>query len=200
MHTHKPNEPEHVDTSHGYERSDVRVNGIVVFLTALSILVAVSWVLCYGIGKVINVVLNHEDGPTSKWAKVADVRDLGNLANNPEMQSKVAQLTQQFPGPRLQNDSGDGAQDLAALHDREDLLLDHYSKIDGSDKIRIPIDRAMEIIAQRGLPTAPAEVKTPLLTGETAPAVTAPLTNGFTRTAYEQDVAAQKKAEQARPE
>jgi hypothetical protein len=157
MHTHNPHEPEHIDTSHGYERSDVRVTGIVVFLVALTILVVVAAVLCVGIGKVINIVLNNEDGPTDKWAKVADIRSLGDLANNPEMQSKVAQLTQQFPTPRLQNDQGDGAQDMADLHERESLLLNHYSKIDGSDKVRIPIDQAMVIIAQRGLPTAPAE-------------------------------------------
>lgn len=200
MHTPKDHNPEPVDASQGYERSDVRVTGIVVFLAALTILVVVTAVLCVGIGKVINTVLNNEDGPNNKWTKTADVRDLGNLANNPEMQSKVAQLTQQFPGPRLQNDQGDGAQDIADLHQHEDILLDHYSKIDGSDKVRIPIEQAMELIAKKGLPVAAAANTQKPMTGDHVPVVTAPLTIGFARTGYEQDEAARKQAEQARPE
>ncbi len=191
--------PEKIDTSHGYERSDVRVTGIVVFLTGLSILVAVAGVLCWGIGKAINVVLNKEDGPTSKWARVADVRELGNMPNDPELQSKVAQLTQQFPAPRLLTDNGN--QDIADLHAREDLLLDHYSTIDGQPgKVRIPIERAMELIAQRGLPVAPAvETEKPMF-GDKVPVVTAPLTDGFAPTALDQQEAAQRAAALAKPE
>ncbi len=194
-------EPEQVDTSHGYERTDVGVTGIVVFLVALSTFVVVAAVLCWGIGKAINYGMDQEDGPNTKWTKTADVRQLGNLANNPELQSKVAQLTQQFPAPRVQSDSGDGAQDLADLHEREDLLLEHYSRIDGQpDKVRIPIEQAMALIAHQGLPQAPAADTAKPLTGDSVPVVTAPLTNGFARTAFEQDQAAQKKAEQVRPE
>lgn len=197
---HGPNREE-IDASAGYELSDVRVSGIVVFLTALAILVAVTGVLCWGIGKAFNAYLNHQDGPNNKWTRTADIRELGNLPNNPEMQNKVAALTQQFPTPRLQNDSGDGGQDVADLHDREDLLLDHYSRIDGKPgQVRIPIERAMEIIAQRGLPVAPAVQKSAAMTGDQEPVITAPLTNGFARTGYEQDLATQRATEAQRPE
>src|SRR5271165_5348243 len=110
--------PDEVDASAGYEQADIRVTGIVVFLVALGIFVAVTGVLCYGIGKIINAHMDKEDGPTSKWTKTADIRQLGNLPNNPEMQNKVAQLAQQFPTPRLQED--DGNQEIADLHARED--------------------------------------------------------------------------------
>ncbi len=53
-------------------------------------------------------------------------------------------------------------------------------------KVRIPIARAMELIAQRGLPVAPEEQTEPLMAGDRAPVVTAPLTDGFARTGYEQ--------------
>ena len=59
------------------------------------------------------------------------------------------------------------------LHAREDLLLDHYSWVDQSQgKVRIPIERAMELIAQRGLPVAaqPAQQE-PLMAGDSVPAV-----------------------------
>ena len=53
--------------------------------------------LSYGIGKVINAHMDKEDGPNTKWTTTANVRALGNLPNNPELQNKVAELTQQFP-------------------------------------------------------------------------------------------------------
>jgi hypothetical protein len=186
--------PEEIDASQGYERSDVRVTGIIVFLTALSIFVAVCGILTYGMGKLINAQMNKEDGPTSKWATTVNVRQLGNLPNNPELQHKMAELTQQFPTPRVQTD--DGNQDVADLHQREDLLLDHYSWVDQSQgKVRIPIERAMELIARQGLPVAPAVQHEPLMAGDKEPEVATPLTSGFARTAYEQDQAAAKAAE-----
>ena len=101
-------------------------------------------------------------------------------------------MTQQFPTPRLQTD--DGSQEIADLHAKEDLLLEHYSWVDQSQgKVRIPIERAMELIAQRGLPVAPAVEAAPLLTGDVKPVVAVPLTNGFARTGYEQDMAQAEK-------
>lgn len=184
---HEPEKHE-VDASAGFERSDANVVSIVVFLTALGIFVAVIGLLCYGIGKVVNAHMNKEDGPNSKWTKTVNVRQLGNFPSSPELQNKVAQLTQSFPTPRVQTD--DGNQDIADLHAREDLLLKYYSWANESQgKVRIPIERAMELIAQRGLPVAPAVEKAPPMTGDNVPTVTVPLTNGFARTAFEQEEA-----------
>lgn len=71
---------------------------------------------------------------------------------------------------------------------REDLLLDNYSWVDESQgKVRIPIERAMELIAQRGLPVARAVEQAPLMTGDQKPVMAVPLTNGFARTDYKLD-------------
>ncbi len=207
MHMHNSNEPEkfepghepeEVDTSLGYESSDVRVSGVVVFLTALAVFVAVVGALSYGIGNAIDAHMNREDGPRSKWASQSpDVRELGNLASNPEMQNKVAEITQSFPTPRLLTD--DGNQDVADLHAREDLLLEHYTWADEAQgKVRIPIERAMELIAQRGLPVAPAVEHAPLLTGDHVPVVAVPLTTGFARTGYELEQEQVRKVEAGR--
>jgi hypothetical protein len=196
--SHGP-KPEEFDTTAGYELSDVRVTGIVVFLTALAIFVAVTGILCYGIGKVINAQMKKEDGPNSKWTKTAEVRELGNMPSSPELQNKMAELTQQFPSPRVQTD--DGNQDVADLHAREDLLLENYTHVDGKPgQVRIPIERAMELVAQHGLPAAPVLQKGTLMTGDKEPAVAEPLTNGFARTAYELDVEASRAAEAKRPQ
>jgi len=186
--------PSEIDASAGYEQSDVKVTGILVFLVSLAILVSVCGVVTYGMGKLINAHMNKEDGPNNKWTKTAQIRELGNLPSNPEMQNKVAEITKSFPTPRVQTD--DGNQDVADLHAREDLLLDNYTWIDQSQgKVRIPIERAMQIIAQKGLPVAPAVQQSPLLAGDLKRTVTAPLTTGFARTGYEQDQAAAQKAE-----
>jgi hypothetical protein len=180
-------EPTEVDASLGYEGTDVKVRGIVVFLTSLGIFVVITALLCVVIGKGINYELAKHDGPVTKWNHPVDVRNLGNLAANPDMQKQFATLANRFPTPRLQTD--DGYEEIFVMHQKEDLLLDNYSWVDrGKGSVRIPIDRAMELIAERGLPVAPAaQGAAPMLAEDFAPQVKAPLTNGFARTGYEQD-------------
>jgi hypothetical protein len=111
------------------------------------------------------------------------------MASSPDMQKKLSDLTNGFPGPKVQTD--DGLQDMVDLHQREDLLLDHYSWANQAQgKVRIPIDRAMELIAARGLPVAAKVDHAPPMTGDADPVVIAPLTNGFVRTGFEQEQAA----------
>ena len=119
------------------------------------------------------------------------------MPNSPELQNKMGELTQRFPTPRLQTD--DGNQDIADLHAREDLLLEHYSWVDhGQGKVRIPIERAMQLLAANGLPVAPAVPRAPLMAGDARPVVALPLTNGFARTGYEHDQAEAQKAQAER--
>jgi hypothetical protein len=190
MHTHEPeNEPQKVDASMGYEQSDARVSGVVIFLVVLSIVAVIIAGIAYGMGKWMDARMNREDGPKNRWAQPVDVRQLGNMASNAEMEKTIGASTQVFPMPRVQAD--DGNQDVADLHAREDLLLENYSWADSAQgKVRIPIERAMELMTQRGLPVAAAVDQAPLMTGDERPVVIVPLTNGFARTGYELDQAA----------
>ncbi|HXB63046.1 MAG TPA: hypothetical protein VNU94_09390 [Acidobacteriaceae bacterium] len=178
----------------GYETTDINVGGIIVFLAGLAGSVLVFFVFCFGMGKVINDALKNQDGASDRWHQVPAMDgnrlpngDLDNLASNPRIEQQQLQtLTNEFPQPRIETD--DGNQDIADLHAREDLLLEHYSYVDGKPgAVRIPIERAMELIAQRGLPTAPQVAAGAAMTGANAPVVTAPLTNGFARTGFELD-------------
>jgi hypothetical protein len=188
MPTHEPHERPGVD-SPGYEVSDVNVNGVVVFLAALLGFVGVFFVFCFGMGKVINTAIEKSDGPPNKWNQIGVSPEKGkrqDLTSNAVMeQQQLNQMVQRFPTPRLQTD--DGNLDIAEMHVREDLLLDHYSWVDrSSGKVRIPISKAMELIAGK-LPVAPAEQTTDTeMVGDNVPVVTAPLTDGFARTGYEQ--------------
>ncbi len=178
----------------GYETTDINVGGIIVFLAGLAGSVAVFFVFCFGMGKVINDALKKQDHASDRWHQTPAMDgnrlpngNLDNLASNPKIEQQQLQtLTQEFPQPRLEMD--DGNQDISDLHAREDLLLDHYSYVTGKPgAIRIPIARAMQLIVQRGLPTAPQTAAAATLTGANAPVVQAPLTNGFARTGYELD-------------
>jgi hypothetical protein len=168
-----------------------------VFLAGLFGSVFIFFLLCYGLGVLINGGIRKEDGPTTKWNQLsafagADAFSGANkgkrqdLASNPEMQQReFQQMTSTFPEPRL--DIDDGNQATADLHAREDLLLNNYS-VAGAEggPIRIPISRAMEIIAQRGLPVnAQAAAGAVEMVGDEKPTVQAPLTSGFARTGYE---------------
>jgi hypothetical protein len=180
------------DTEHpGYETTDVNASGIAVFLAGLFGSVCLFFLLCYGLGILINGGIKKEDGPSTKWNRPSTFAGPADgkrqdLVNNAEMeQREFQQMTTTFPEPRL--DIDDGNQATADLHAREDLLLNNYSSVPGEGgSIRIPVSRAMEIIAQRGLPVnAQAGASSVLMAGDEKPTVQAPLTSGFARTGYE---------------
>lgn len=186
----------------GYETTDVNARGVIVFLGGLFGFVLIFFYFCFLMGGVINTALEKQDGPTDKWHAgnkiFAGAQDVmvgakqvkgkrEDLKSNAAMeQEELQHMTSSYPQPRLEMD--DGNQDTADLHAREDLLLEHYSTMPGDAGIRIPIERAMQLIAEKGLPVAPAAQTSQLLAGDKHPVVTAPLTSGFARTGYELDV------------
>lgn len=194
-HPAPPHQEPRVDADHpGYEIEDVNTKGIAVFLAGLFGTVIIFFFVCYAMGRVINNLWVKEDGPASRWKLAAGTDQMGvkpsSLASNAAMeQQELQQMTTLFPAPRLEMD--DGNQATADLHAREDLLLEHYSTVDGQPgTIRIPIERAMELIAQNpaqyGLPVAsPPAAAADSVAYAATPQVQAPLTTGFARTGYE---------------
>lgn len=76
--------------------------------------------------------------------------------------------------------------DLIDLHGREDLLLENYTWADAAHtRVRIPIERAMELTAARGIPVEEAKPKRALLRGEKPLQASAPLTTGYEPTALD---------------
>ncbi|MDE1160752.1 MAG: hypothetical protein PW792_02270 [Acidobacteriaceae bacterium] len=192
-----PQDPYVRDSDHpGYETQDVNVSGIATFIAGMAGFIFVFFIFCFFMGKAINYALQKQDGPRDKWHQshgnmgetpAGEKRE--NLKANATMeQEQLATVAKSFPGPRLETD--DGNQDTADLHAREDLLLENYSSAKDlpAGAVRIPIDRAMQLIVQRGLPKA-ANMQGPhkLMVGEDPHTVQAPLTDGFARTGYELD-------------
>ncbi len=181
----------------GYETQDVNVGGMITFLAGLSGFLAIFFIFCWVMGKAINTGLRHTDGERDKWHEAQTVTNnslgrasQGNLTSNTVLeQQEYAAMTKRFPTPRLQTD--DGNQDTADLHAREDLLLDYYSSGSGlpAGRIRIPIDRAMQLVVQKGLPQPAGGLQTvgTTMAGDSHPTLSEPLTDGFARTGYELD-------------
>lgn len=184
--------------SPGYETTDVNVRGIAVFLAGLFGSLFVFFALCWAMGRAVNNLWEKEDGGATKWRLAAGGNDvppqngLKNLASNAEMQQEqLQQVTKSFPEPRLEIDGSAGQ--VADLHAREDLMLEHYSRsnagpqgTDAQTVYRIPVERAMELIVQRGLPVVQAPAGAADQVAFAAPPqVQEPLTKGFARTAVE---------------
>ncbi|MEO6828618.1 MAG: hypothetical protein ABI164_02325 [Acidobacteriaceae bacterium] len=195
-HDPEPTKKKKDELGPGYETTDANVRDTALFLVVLGTAVAVVFVLAFGIGKLINMELARQDGPTNKWSQRSGVTP-NNLVSDPQIQQEqLQQLVKKFPRPRLQTD--DGETDVAQMHAREDILMNHYSWVDQQKQIlRIPITRAMQLLAQRGLPVeaeqaetlgkaskAQAGGETPMF-GDGSTAVTPPLTDGFARTGPE---------------
>jgi hypothetical protein len=178
---HEPEQNERGLTcaSNRREQVGVRGSGAMVFWVAMSVFFVAALVLACGIGKVIHARAAQQSGQTM------DESSPGNPSASVESQNRMAGQTLTFPAP--QPEAADD-QDVANLHAREDLLLDNYSWADQSQgKVRVPIERAMDLLAQRGLKVAPAAAQAPPMTGDGKPAIAVPLTNGFARTGYELD-------------
>jgi len=149
-------------------RYDMQVAGVVVYVVAMAMLFVVALVL----------MLFWNETATQAHAQSRAAATAGQ-------QNKLAELTQPLPQPEMRAE--DVNDDIAQLHAREDLLLANYTRVDGKPgKVRIPVGRAMALMAQRGLPTAAAMPSASLMTGDSKLAVAQPLTSGFAPTENEQ--------------
>jgi hypothetical protein len=111
----------------GYERSDANVRSLTISVAGLLVLLAVAllamgWMFSY---------LARSDRPEPQASPLSTGRELP-------------------PAPRLQTTPAD---DLAKTRQAEQRILNSYGWVDAKEKIvRIPIDRAIELTAERGLP------------------------------------------------
>lgn len=130
---HMHNDPL-VNPSVAYEGADANVRAITKFGVGLFIGLLLTGMLCAYLFHRFNVrEARHSPPPL---AITAD-----RQAKNP-------------PEPRLQSAP---RLDLKAMRDSEDSVLNHYAWVDPEKGIvRIPIDRAIEVVAQRGLPARSA--------------------------------------------
>ena len=113
------------------ETSDVNIGGIVVFVVVL--LVA---------GVVIHGVV---------WMMYRDFQRQASRPAAVEFPLATNALRRLPPEPRLQTDP---REDLTNMRQAEEQLLTSYGWVDrNAGVVRIPIEQAMKLTAERGLPT-----------------------------------------------
>jgi hypothetical protein len=142
------------DSSRGYEIRDIHMSVVVIGVSALAILCVVALALMWWLVEALDRI------PGERAAE-APVLDYGRLLP---------------PEPRLQ---ADPPRDLEEFLASEDEFLTTYGWINREEGVvRIPIDRAMELVAERGLPewedpNAPGATPSEgtAVNGEIAPAV-----------------------------
>jgi len=128
-----------------YESSDANVRGIYTFGVWLAILGGLCAIATYGGLR----LMEH----------IADKQDKARMAERPMVSEERMKMTPEqaahaFPSgnatPQLQvNDTADMKEEVA----EENAKLTHYQWVDQSQGIvRIPIDQAMKLVLQRGLP------------------------------------------------
>jgi hypothetical protein len=123
----------------GHETTDASLGGVERFLVVLTVFLAVCFVIVW-------LMYRHLQGR----AAAGDVRP------SPVVQREGDRLP---PLPRLQRVPYD---DLAAFHASEQTVLDGWAWVDRSNGIaQVPISRAIEILAERGLPTPPPQAPQP---------------------------------------
>lgn len=114
----------------GYERRDMSLRTVAAFLGGLILSVAVVLLLMAWLFDYFAARAARQDEPPSP----------------------LAQARQLPPEPRLQVNPGE---ELKAMRAEENAVLGSYGWVDRKAGIvRIPIDRAMALLAERGLPSS----------------------------------------------
>ncbi len=161
------NQPNPVNPGgHGdYERQDIGVAGILYFLLGLAVAGVFVYFIVVGIYSYLEKRNEAEQTPVSPLVTNAPA-DTRHLPPEYKTDSEGADydkyLEKSFPAPQLETNE---RTELNKIRLREEDTLSTYDYVDkNAGTVRIPIDRAMDLIAQRGLPT-----RTPAASAAAAP-------------------------------
>jgi hypothetical protein len=125
----------------GYERSDIGSAGVLYFLLGLFVAGLLIFFLVDGIYSYLDKRSQAEQAPVNPLVTNAP-------ADTRHISKDYPQDT--FPNPKLEEDERG---QLNGIRLKEEQTLSTYDYIDkNAGTVRIPIDRAMDLIAQRGLP------------------------------------------------
>jgi hypothetical protein len=136
-------DPTRSSSDAGHETSDVSIRGIVGFGVGLGVATVLVLAAMYGLFRVLQV----------REARRVDVRVPPMVA---------ASLRRTPPEPRLEPNP---LAPRLRMRVQEDAVLTTYGWVDRAGGVaRIPIERAEEILVQKGLPPAKVMAPTPVVT------------------------------------
>lgn len=130
---------------HGsFEREDLSASGVLYFIVAVAALGLVAFLLMAGFYKFLDERAGKTQTEVSPLATNVP-KDTRNLT-----EGYKDYLKDNFPAPRLEIDERTELNDDRIA---EEEKLNSYGYVDDAHvTVRIPIERAMDLIAQRGLP------------------------------------------------
>src|SRR5216684_5977300 len=138
-----------------FEREDLAPKPILIFLGALAVGCVLVYFILRGMYSYLDSYENHHQPVQSPLVQQTTV----------DTRSVSPGDVTKFPQPRLE---GDERREINDFREHEEQTLNSYGWVDQqAGVVRIPIDRAMQLLTQRGLPTRPqagtgpsSEVKT----------------------------------------
>jgi len=131
-----------------YEHRDIRSADVIYFLIGLAIAVVLVHFIAKGIFRYLDQRYETEQPPVSPLVSAApsDTRRIPPQFGN----NYTKYLQQDFPAPQLEINE---RTELNGIRLREEDTLSTYGWVDQkSGAVRIPIDRAMDLLVERGLP------------------------------------------------
>lgn len=139
---------------HGdYERRDIGIGGVLYFLAGLAAFGLVAHFLVTGLYSVLEKKDAADQHPISPLVAnaPADTRHLPpDYKTDAQGRDYEKYLKQNFPAPQLEVDERTQLNSIITAQEDTLSTYDYLDKNAGT--VRIPIDRAMELLVQRGLP------------------------------------------------
>jgi hypothetical protein len=125
----------------GYEHSDIGARPVLYFLAGLAVAGVLAYFVVDGLYHFLDKRSEAEQAPVNPLVTNAptDTRSI------PKDYPQGA-----FPNPKLEEDERGQLNDIRLKEEQTLSTYDYIDKTAGT--VRIPIDRAMDLIAQRGLP------------------------------------------------
>jgi hypothetical protein len=126
----------------GYEHEDLSPTSVFYFMAGLAVITVIIYFIVFGMYRFLD---GYEKAHQPAISPMVTPRVDTRVVTDAD--------TQAFPQPRLEKNEGTNLRDSIEDQDRK---LATYNWVD-PDKgiVQIPIDRAMELIVERGLPVRP---------------------------------------------
>lgn len=126
----------------GFEHQDLGSKPIIGFIITLVVLGVLTYYVLWGMFHFLDAYNRKHQAPANPMVKV-----------QPDTRVVTPQTITQFPEPRLEDNE---RTELDGFRYAEEEKLNSYGWVNqDAGVVHIPIERAMQLIAQRGLPTTP---------------------------------------------
>ena len=136
-------ETKHEHAEERYEHQDLSAQGILTFLISLVAGGVVVYFIIWGLYHFLDTRQQERQGQASPLVKQVETDT--RLVTPGEIKK--------FPEPRLETNERIEIRDFRL---KEEQTLNSYSWVDEkAGVVRIPVERAMQLLAERGLPTTP---------------------------------------------